>query len=117
MLRNSTSRQAGHMRRIAHLKAHPWQCRIRKKRVDRTACAVTSVDVAKDVEHRLHSAHGGEKLAASSVILGAGHPVEDAMRRTMSDQDIHVVGNTGVELRSIAFGRNPKGFPKERSCR
>jgi hypothetical protein len=91
------------MRRIVQFVALSWKRSVHKKRVGCIEGAVPSMGVPKNMEHRLYTAHRFKELAASSVILGARSPVEDAKRWTMGHENIYVFRNLRIDTRAIAL--------------
>jgi hypothetical protein len=66
-----------------------------------TKGAVPAVHMPKNVDHWLHPTHSGEKLVAPRVIVRAGSLIEDAIRRAVGDQDVGIIGDSGVNFDAI----------------
>jgi hypothetical protein len=67
------------------------------------------------MHHRLYSPDGSKELATSLMLFRAGSLVQDAIGWAMGDQNVSVVWDGAVELRSIRFRGDPKGFGLDRS--
>jgi len=101
------------MRTVAHPKSPARKRCVDEKGFIGTVGSVRPVDMPEDVQHGLHRLHGGKKLVAPFVTVGAGSLIENAIRRSVCHEDVGVSRDERVDLRSSRIRDNTKSLSKE----